>query len=310
MAVAGGPAGARLGAGISERPDFVAGNTRLRARVPALTTSTTGRDVAELIRAVPGAYSGAARSAVEVLTARYDLRDTLALLRGGLRQRPYEDKIGAVHALGAVTPTHAREVAHADDAEATVGRLVTHKLPDPTTAAALPAIWDRYQLHRDDEELEAEVATQAHRTWVHRLLPHARYTQSLLSLLAEERDRANLMAVLRVPADGAVSLLPTGMLPPAALTAATRGDWTQVRHHRPGWGPLLDLHPHSHRSVGLLELELRRLACAHRLRLLRRGDPFTVDVAVGYMCALETPATATAPARDSVSHRLLSRSAT
>lgn len=288
---------------MNDTPDFLPGNTRLRARTPALATATTttarsAAEVAAQIRAIPGAYSGAARRAVEVLTARYDLRDTLSLVRGGLHHRELEEKLGAVHTLGAITPEHAREVARADDAEATISRLVTHKLPDPRTAATLPGIWQRYQLHRDEVELETEIATQAHHTWTERLRAQPRLTQSLLDLLAEERDRANLLAVLRVPADADVRLLPPGLLTPAALTAAAHGDWTPTRHQRPDWTPVLDRHPHPHRTPALLELDLRHHACQRRLHLLRRGDIFTSDIAVGYLCALETP-TAIALAHDS-----------
>ncbi len=290
---------------MSDRPDFLPGNIRLRARTPALTSATTTAEVESQIRAVPGAYAGAARHAVEVLTARYDLRDTLALLRGGLHHRSVDDTLGAVHTLGAITPEHAREVARAADAEAIVSRLVTHKLPDPRTAATLPGIWQRYQLHRDEVELETEIATQAHHTWTDRLLTQARLTQSLLSLLAEERDRANLLAVLRVPADAALTLLPPGLLPPPALTAAARGDWIPLRHHRPDWTPVLDRHTHPHRTPVPLELDLRLHACRSRLHLLRRGDPFTTDVAVGYMCALETPTTTSTTGADPPRHRRL-----
>lgn len=279
---------------MSLRPDFVTGNTRLKARLPDLAagvgdgTAAGSGDWRDLLRAVPTAYTGQAHDVVAVLTARYDLSDTLALLRGATARAPAADRLGAVNCVGRLTTAHAIDVANARDGAAAIARLVACALPDPEVARQLPRIWERYELHADTEELETSIVAAAHRAWRVRLEPGRRRTAPVLDLLAEERDIANVVNLAQNPGAN-TRLLPPGRVSSRALSAVATGDWTPTLRHRPQWRPAV-LRWEAHYDAAELESNLLEVRDARAWPLIRQPDPFGVEIAVGYVLAVESAA--------------------
>jgi vacuolar-type H+-ATPase subunit C/Vma6 len=308
--------------------DFIAGNTRLRARMPALlgpvdydqlagvsreaaaeriSASTyrpylnrdqvgdcrlleaVGRRLRDLLRGVRGLYAGTAGTAVGVLLARHDLQDTLALLRGARTGQPAAVRLAAVMGVGALDQRTAADIAAAPDGASAVLRLAAQRLPDPLTARALPAAWERYELNGDPDEFETTVATAAIDGWTDRLEWVGRAARPILELVQAECDRANLLAVLRDPALETPQLLPTGLVSVAALVAAWRGDPQPAVAARPGWRQPLERHLRDE-DLAALEWDLDVAVWRQAVRGLRRGDPLGADIPVGYVLAAECEA--------------------
>lgn len=313
---------------MTSHADFIAGNTRLRARLPTLLSrfefdqlarlsreaaaerlaasfyrpylnrdqaddrpllDAVGERLHDLLHAVRGLYVGTAGTVVEVLLARHDLHDVLALLRGARTGQSASDRLAAVMGVGAFDQQSTADLVAAPDGATAVLRLAAHRLPDPSTARALPETWDRYELNADPDEFETAVAATAIGGWIARLEQVGPSARPVLELIQAECDRANLLAVLRDPAMPAPQLLPVGLVTQPALLAARRGDPIPVLAARPSWRSALEQHS---RDGDLRALEWK-LAAAHwrrAVRGLRRGDPLGADVPVGYVLAAECEA--------------------
>jgi vacuolar-type H+-ATPase subunit C/Vma6 len=313
---------------MTSRADFIAGNTRLRARLPALlgpvdhdqlagvsheaaterlAASTyrpylnrdqvgdlrlleaVGRRLRDLLRGVRGLYAGTAGTAVGVLLARHDLQDTLALLRGARTGQPAAVRLAAVMGVGALDQRTAADIAAAPDGASAVLRLAAHRLPDPLTARALPAAWEHYELNGDPDDFETTVAAAAIDGWTDRLEWVGRAARPILELIQAECDRANLLAVLRDPAPETPRLLPTGLVSRAALLAARQGDPQPAVAARPGWRQPLERHLRDE-DLAALEWDLDVAVWRQGVRGLRRGDPLGADIPVGYVLAAECEA--------------------
>jgi vacuolar-type H+-ATPase subunit C/Vma6 len=313
---------------MTPRPDFIAGNTRLRARLPALLgpvdydqlaslsresaaerlaatiyrpylsrdqagdlrlLDAVGRRLRDLLRGVRGLYGGIAGTAVGVLLARHDLQDALALLRGARTGQPAADRLDAVMGVGAVDQRVAADIAAASDGATTVLRLAAQRLPDALTARALPGAWDRYELTGDPDEFETTVAAAAIDGWTDRLEWVGRAARPILDLVQAECDRANLLAVLRDPALETPRLLPTGLVPESALLAVRRGDPQPAVTARPTWRQPRERHLRDE-DLAALEWDLDVAVWRQAVRGLRSGDPLGADVPVGYVLAAECEA--------------------
>lgn len=319
---------------MTARPDFVAGNTRLRARRPDLLGPVAldrlrGLPAAELavalratpyrphferrpatappaesvlaavddrlrdtLRGVAGAYEGVARDLVGLLLARHDLADTLALLRGAVRGVPAAEVTAAVLGVGRVAPAPAADVAAAGDPDAAVARLVGWRLPDPATAAELPRLWLRYELHDDLGELEHEVAAAAMRGWDRAATGPA--AAPLAELLADERDEANLLLALAeraVPGVLPPRFLPGGSVPPVRLDAVARGELAPAEAGPPGQQAALARWA-EHGDPRVLQRELRALRQRRAAAGFLLGDPLGAAVPVAYVLAAEAEADA------------------
>ncbi len=313
---------------MTSHADFIAGNTRLRARLryllspfefdqlarlsreaaaERLSTSVyrpylggdhvddrplldaVGRRLRDLLRAVRGLYVGPAGTVVGVLLSRHDLQDVLALLRGARTGQSASNRLAAVMGVGAFDPQSTADLVAAPDGATAVLRLVAHRLPDPLTARALPETWDRYELNADPDEFETAVAATAVEGWIARLEQVGPSARPVLELIQAECDRANVLAVLRDPATPPPKLLPGGLLTESALLAARRGDPTPVLAARPGWRSALEQHSRDG-ELPALEWELAAALWRRAVRGLRRGDPLGADVPVGYVLAAECEA--------------------
>ncbi|TDW79519.1 V-type ATPase subunit [Kribbella sp. VKM Ac-2566] len=314
---------------MTPRPDFITGNTRLRARLPALLgpvdydqlagvsggavaerlaassayraylnrdqgddrqlLDSVGRRLRDLLRGVRGLYGGIAGAAVGVLLARHDLQDALALLRGARTGQPAAVRLAAVMGVGAIDQRAAADIAAASDGTTAVIRMATHRLPDTLTARALPAAWERYELTGDSDEFETTIAAAAIDGWTDRLEWIGRAARPVLELIQAECDRANLLAVLRDPALQTPRLLPAGLVPEPALLAARRGDPQPAIATYPNWRQPLERHLHN-KDLPALEWDLDVQLWRQAVRGLRRGDPLGATVPVGYVLAAECEA--------------------
>jgi vacuolar-type H+-ATPase subunit C/Vma6 len=310
------------------RADFIAGNTRLRARLPALLgradydrLATLSHQAAverlaasiyrpylsgdpidasqlldavahrlrDLLRGVRGLYGGTAAEVVGVLLARHDLQDTLTLLRGARMGRPPAQRTAAVMCVGAVDQQACLDVAAATDGATAVIRLAAHRLPDPATARRLSRAWEQYTVTDDPEELETTIAATAITGWTARLERAGKAATPALELVQAECDRANLLAALRDPAGDLPCLLPPGALDEPALSAARRGSPAPLLAARPGWGQALSAFARDG-DLPALEWGLATADWVAVLRELRRGDPLGAAVPVGYVLAVECEA--------------------
>jgi V/A-type H+/Na+-transporting ATPase subunit C len=251
-------------------------------------------------------YQGPARALVELLLARYDLHNLLALLRGRLREHRPEEVVATVIPVGALGGAAAQEIARQQDPAAAVDLLVTWRLPDPETARTLARAWPEYERTQDLAVLELALATQHARLVERELADTGEEAGPLRELIARERDAANALVVLRLrlaldreelaelpppPTPGrflvggriAEPALETALRQPtradaaAVLAAAARReDWRAPLERVAARGDLLRLQR---------ELEIARVRWA--VGLFLRGDPLELDVPVAYTVAKE-----------------------
>ncbi len=280
-------------------PEFVAGTTRLRARMTRLSdvngaaTATMFDTVPALrhrdvwhseVRQLPGLFAGEARNVARVVTGRHDLHDCLALLRGAMTQRPAEDRLHGVWAVGAMTPGLAETLAAATDAAAVVTVMAREGLPTPQAARASPRLWARFELHGDVEELELGLVAATHADWATRLTH--RKAHPVADLLARERDQRNLVTVLVRGTVDAEQLLPPGRLSPRDLAYAVTGRWAPLLGSYPRWHPALGAFT-QHQDPTRLDRDLHDRSTVEAAAMLRRGDADSAEPLVGYVLLLE-----------------------
>ena len=280
-------------------PMFVAGTTRLRARMNRLpdVTGAVGammfdaspalrhRDVwCSEVRQLPGLFVGEAKDVARVITGRHDLHDCLTLLRGARAQRPTEDRLRGVWAVGAMTPDLAQTLAEAADTAAVATVMAREGLPTPQAARAVPRLWARFELHGDVEELELGLVAATHADWATRLTH--RKARPVTDLLARERDQRNLVTVLVRGTVDAERLLPPGRLSPRDLQHAVSGRWAPLLGSYPRWRPALEAFTH-HQDLTRLNRDLHDRSTSGAAAMLRRGDADTTEPLVGYVLLLE-----------------------
>ena len=313
---------------MSPSADFISGNTRLRARLPALLgradyqrlaalsheaaverlaasiyrpylsgdriddshlIEAVGTRLREVLRGVRGLYGPTAAVVVDVLLARHDLQDTLGLVRGARTGQPPDRRVAAAMCVGALDRQTCLDVAAATDGATAVIRLAAHRLPDPATARGLSAAWEQYTLAGDPEELETTIAATAITGWTARLEQVGKAAAPALELVHAECDRANLLAALRDPAGDLPRLLPPGAVDRPALTAARRGSTQPLLAVRPGWRKAMDDYARDG-DLPAVEWALATQDWVRALRELRSGDPLGAAIPVGYVLAAECEA--------------------
>jgi vacuolar-type H+-ATPase subunit F/Vma7 len=192
-------------------PDFVYGNTRLRARrgqhlagpaPPAGDLAAASTLLRHRLRDIHRLYQAGAGEVVGTVLARYDLADVVTLLRGAIGRQPPQVVLPAVFAVHRVSDAAARDIAAAPEPAVAVQRLVEWKLPDPDTAPLLPGMWERYELHRDSAELERELAETVTRHWFCVLARYGTAADPVRAMLQREHDDLTLLAHQRSCPDG------------------------------------------------------------------------------------------------------------
>jgi len=257
-------------------PDFVYGNTRLRARRTGFLRrrdyeSMVGLGVDELLgalsatpyapdieRALPARhglhrlhqavrahlarvldemrsfYRGGARTVVDLLLARWDLRNLLTLIRGQASCASVDDVLAAIVPLGGIDDALAREVARQRSFSAAIALLGALRVPTPQEASSLLDAWPEYERTHDLQALEAELTARHVERVTARLASTGAAGEPVRAALAHQIDAHNLLAALRLrevlvggerdelsAEDRRRALMPGGALAPATLLAAT-----------------------------------------------------------------------------------------
>ena len=249
---------------------------------------------------VAGLYSGRAAEAVTALLGRFDLHNTLTLLRSAHHgTAPDPALLVPVGRLGAGT---AREAAGQPDLPATARLLAGRRLPDPGTAPVLVAAARRYELDTGLAAVEQAVTRSA---WAHQLgvlrAAGPAAAEALAALRREADDRNLLLALrLREPADGPGGTapggqqLPGGTVPAGQLAAARRaparaGVLAALAPVRRAWqGPLTAWADGGDLAALQASLETGRLRA--ECQRLRRGDPLGAATAAHYVLAHQAQA--------------------
>ncbi len=257
-------------------PDFVYGNTRLRARRTGLLRrrdyeSMIGLGVDELLgalsatayapdieRALPARhgvhrlhqavrahlarmmdemrsfYRGGARAIIDLLLARWDLLNLLALIRGQASGAPVDDVLAAIVPVGGIDDAVAREVARQRSFSAAIALLGAWRLPTPQEASALLNAWPEYERTHDLPGLEAELTARHMERVTAELARTGDAGAPVRAAIGHQIDGHNLLAALRLRQalvggeldelsadDRHRALMPGGALLPATLLATT-----------------------------------------------------------------------------------------
>lgn len=265
------------------------------------------RHLARSLEEMRSFYEGRARELVDVLLSRWDLHNTVTLMRGEATAPHTEESLGHVYPMGSLSDALAREIARQNEFAAAVQLLVRWKLPDPETARGLRDAWPEYERTGDLPALEHAVAAN----WTARTAETLRERDgaALRRFFERETDEQNVLVALRlrdaiergelsgIPAsDEWGAYLPGGSVRPEKLDDAVRfpdagaaanslaaggpGDrWRLPLERWAGGGNLLALQK---------ELEERRISDA--VSLFTRGDPLGLGVPVAYAVAKENEA--------------------
>lgn len=255
-----------------------------------------------------GFYEGAARELVDILLSRWDLHNTVTLLRGESMAPLTEDALAYVFPIGSLSDALAREIARQNEFAAAVGLLIRWRLPDPDTAATLRDAWPEYERTEDLAALEHAVTAG----WTARTAEDLATTgpdgDPLRRFFGRETDERNVLVALRLRealGRGELSGIPTSnetgvylpggsvrldrlddaiRLPDTGATArelaeAGPGDrWQQPLERWASGGDLI-----------MLQRELEERRISDTVALFSR-NPLGVDVPVAYAVAKENEA--------------------
>jgi vacuolar-type H+-ATPase subunit C/Vma6 len=263
------------------------------------------RHLARVLAELRSFYQARSRELVDLLLARYDLHNLLAVLRGQVRAQSAERTRLAVIPFGRLGGPAGEEIAMQREAAAAVELLVGWRLPDPATARALARAWPEFERTQDLAALEHALAATHARSIDQSLFEAGPEADPLRELVARQRDAANVVALLRLrealqlgelaesPALADL-LLAGGNIRPetfeAALREPRRDDATAVLAAAAGradWRIPLERYGSGGGDLRLLyqALELARVRWA--LALFLRGDPLGLDVPIAYTVAKE-----------------------
>jgi V/A-type H+-transporting ATPase subunit C len=233
--------------------------------------------LAHVLEEMRSFYKDRARELVDALLSRWDLHNTITLLRGEAIAPHTEDALLHVYPMGALDDALAREVARQNEFAAAVQLLVRWKLPDPETARGLRDAWPDYERTEDLPALEHAVTAN----WT------ARTAETLEAL---RRGETGSLPVL----EGHGVYLPGGSVKIARFDDAGRlpdaGNAAQaLAAGHEEWRRPLERWARSGDLAGLQhELEARRIRDA--AGLFATGDPLGVDIPIAYAVAKETEA--------------------
>jgi V/A-type H+/Na+-transporting ATPase subunit C len=251
-------------------------------------------------------YEGPARTLVDLLLARYDVHNLLALLRGRLRGHTAEAVVANLIPIGALGDAAALEIARQQDAVAAVDLLVRWRLPDRETARTLACAWPEYERTQDLATLELALVAHHARYVARELAEAGADAEPLRELVARERDATNALVVLRLraalqqdelsdlpppPAPG--RFLAGGRISEPALNSALRqpdrADATAglaAVARRDDWRAALERYA-AGGDLPLLQTEFELSRVRWAVGLFLRGDPLSLDVPIAYTVANE-----------------------
>jgi V/A-type H+-transporting ATPase subunit C len=250
-------------------------------------------------------YTGPAGEVVAALLGRFDLHNSLTLLRARHHGTAPGHALSLLLPVGRLGAQTAREVASLPDLPAAARLLAARRLPDRDTAAVLLAAQRTYELDTELGALEQAVTHSARTHQVKVLTESGQPAAEAEAALRREADDLNLVLILRQreQANGrdAASAgtagqphLPGGTLRAAQLTvlrrAPARADVLAAAvSARPAWrGPLAAWADGGSLATLHADLETQRLRT--QCRMLRRGDPLGAAPVLYYVLAHEAQA--------------------
>jgi V/A-type H+-transporting ATPase subunit C len=264
------------------------------------------RHLARALSELRAFYEEHARDLVDLLLARFDLHNLLALLRGHVRAQPAEKILANVIPLGTLGDAAAHEIARQPELARAVDLLVSWRLPDPALARALREAWSEYERTEDLSALEHALAARHAQGLDEALHAAGPDAEPLRELVARETDAVNVLIVLRLrfalqldelaelpPPPGAGRFQAGGSIAPKALEAAlrqpTRAEVVATiaaAARREDWrAPLQRIATGGDLPTLQRELEARRVRWA--VGRFLRGDPLGLDVPIAYAVAKE-----------------------
>ncbi len=257
------------------------------------------------LRSMRAFYDGDAGAGVDLLLARWDLRNLQTIIRLKAGRGAHEDAAPMLVAAGTLDEPVLVELAAQPSLRTVVELMVAWELPTRPTARQVLQEWPRYEATGDPAVLERALQ----RSWAAHTVDELEdwAETALASILQTEIDQINVMTALRLrqnlidnpaavkaPDDGVY--LPGGGLPrplleqaehastPAELAALFEGrslpdDWLAALQ---AWTANLDLSD----LAGRLERALARNA----IGLFSRGDPLGIAIPVAFVWAKECEA--------------------
>lgn len=262
------------------------------------------RNLARTIGSMRRFFEGRARELVELLVARWDLFNLIAILRGQVRGVAAADILNALVPAGALAETELRELIKQPTIQATGELMLTWRLP---FAGALAEA-----LRRAGGEL-ASVETRLHeirfRDALSRLGPEPN-DELVREMLETEIDVANLALLIRLSTlrgeagqtaarsrfpDTSRMLIAGGRLPLhllAELTDPANVETMVGRLAETPYGRALRQRVEPYRQSGdatALERALEEQLALKGIRMFYR-DPLTIGMAIGFLWAKTTEA--------------------
>ena len=300
IAAANGGALIQLLARSAYKPDVEAALVRysgIRCVADALRRNVT-RTVGSLRRF----FDGRARELIEMLTARWDLFNLIAILRGQARGVAAEEILSALVPAGALTETELRELVKQSTIQATSELMLTWRLPFAGALAEalrlsggeLASVESRlYQIHFRDAS--SGLGSETNDALVREMLETEIDVTNLVLLLrlAPLRRRTSATAVTSSVIDTRALLIPGGSLPLyllAELADAADVEALIGRLADVSYGPTLRQRLDQYRQSGdvtVLERALEKLLALKGIRMFHH-DPLTIGIAIGYLWAKTT----------------------
>jgi V/A-type H+/Na+-transporting ATPase subunit C len=240
-------------------------------------------------------YAGRARALVDVLLARFDSHNVIAVLRAHAgTHRPAEEALPTLIDMGWLVDSRAHEILRRGELAGAVD-LLARSTPDREQAGALRTAFAEYERTEDLAALEHAVAGDHTARAVAALSDPG--AKTLLRFTRREIDERNLVIALRLrDAPGTEDmLLAGGSIPlarfrtalhapaPAAVAAALG------RLGERSWQAPLQQWATSGDLLGL-ERELQRQRLEAATALFVAGDPLSIDVPIAFVASKRSEA--------------------
>ena len=263
------------------------------------------RHLTRIFQAMRTFYEPPAAERIDMLLQRWDARNLILLLHALTRPDVGAEVLELLVPAGRLDRAALAELASQPGPRPVIDLLVAWGLPGRDTARLLLRAWPDYELSGDVAVLDRAVMAAFGTVLDHELegddSPFAR-------VLRAELDAGNLLTALRLRAGrlegetaptgfrNEAAFTPGGVIPLhrlvdliAADTAEAAASSLADRELLPGWGAAITDWV-GHGDLVALAEALDNETAGYAVRLLRLGDPLSLDIAVGFAAAQEIEA--------------------
>ena len=260
------------------------------------------RNVTRTVASLRSFFDGRARELIEMLAARWDLFNIIAILRGQSRGVAAEEILSVLVPAGALSQTELSELVKQPTIQATSELMLTWRLPFAGAVAEalrlsggeLARVESRLYQIRFPDTL-ARLGTETNDALICEMLESEVDVANLALLLrlAPLRRQTAATALVSSIADMRALLIPGGSLPLyllAEFAEATDVEALIGRLADIPYGQPLRQCLESYRQSGdvtVLERALEKLLALKGIRMFHR-DPLTIGIAIGYLWAKTT----------------------